>query len=83
MKLRVYSTSGPSWQPVKNGKPYNKFVGTIQFSDVERVMFGKRYNATVSGDTREQVIEKLDKYYIGEIVDINPEKLNGFIGGDQ
>ena len=83
MKLRVYSTSGPSWQIIKNGKPYNKWVGTIQFSDVERVMFGKRYTATVCGDSRQDVIDKLDRYYIGEIVNVNPEKLNGYFGGAQ
>ena len=81
MKLRVYSTSGPAWQPVKNGQPFNRWVGTIQFSDVERVMFGKRYFATVSGKTREEVLKKLDKYYIGEVVNLNPAKLRGHFGG--
>lgn len=83
MKVRVYSTSGPSWQPIKNGQPYNKWVGTIQFSDVERVMFGKRYTATVCGSTKQEVIDRLDRYHIGEIVNINPEKLHGFFGGMQ
>lgn len=81
MKVRVYSTSGPSWQPVKNGQPYNKWVGTIQFSDVERVMFGRRYTATVCGASKQDVTNKLDRYLIGEVVDVNPDKLNGFYQG--
>lgn len=81
MKLRVYSSSGPACQPVKNGQPYNKWVGTIQFSDVERVMFGKRYTITVCADTKEKVIAMLDKYSIGQIVNVNPNKLKGTCKG--
>lgn len=84
VKLRVYSTSGPSWQPVKDGKQYNKWVGTIQYSDAEHVMFGKRYTETVVGDSKEDVETKLDRYMIGEIVEINPARLNAqpVIGGN-
>ena len=71
MKVRVYATSGPAWQPVKDGKPYNKWVGTIQFSDVERVMFGRRYAITVESDNKDVVSKKLDKYRIGEILEIS------------
>lgn len=75
MKLRVYATSGPAWQPVKDGKEFNKWVGTIQFSDVERVMFGKRYYMLLAETDKEKVIKTLDRYAIGEIVDIPEEKL--------
>lgn len=83
MKLRVYSMSGPSWQPVKDGKPYNKWVGTIQYSDVERVMFSKRLTQTVVGDTKEDVEKQLDQHQWGEIIEIDPSKLNAqpIIGG--
>lgn len=84
MKLRVYSTSGPAWQPVKNGQPYNKWVGTVQFSAAERVFLGHRFTATVVGDTKESVARKLDKYHWGEVMEINPSKLNPdpIIGGN-
>ena len=84
LKLRVYSTSGPSWQPVKNGQPYNKWVGTIQFSDVERVFLGHRFTATVVGDTKEDAEKQLDQYQWGEIIEIDPSKLNAqpIIGGE-
>lgn len=83
LKLRVYSTSGPSWQPVKNGQPYKKWVGTIQFSDVEHVFLGHRFTATVVGDTKEQVVEQLNKYKWGEIVKVDPRRLNAdpILGG--
>lgn len=70
MKLRVYASSGPAWQPVKDGKPYNKWVGTIQFSDVEKVMFGRRYAISIADDDKDVVSKKLDKYLIGEVVEI-------------
>lgn len=76
MKMRVYSTSGPAWQPIKNGQAYNKWVGTVQFTDVERVFLGHRFTATVSGKTKEEVIEKLDKFRMGDVVNINPNRLN-------
>lgn len=83
LKLRVYSTSGPSWQPVKNGQPYNKWVGTIQFSDVEHVFLGHRFSATVVGDTKEEAEKQLDQYQWGEIIEIDPSKLNAdpILGG--
>lgn len=76
MKLRVYSTSGPAWQPVKNGKRYDKWVGTVQFSAVERVFLGHRFTATVVGDTKEEVAQQLDQYQWGEVMEINPSRLN-------
>lgn len=76
MKLRVYSTSGPAWQPVKNGQAYNKWVGTVQFTDTEHVYLGHKLTATVSGKTKEEVIEKLDKFHMGEVMNINPNRLN-------
>lgn len=76
MKLRVYTTSGPSWQPVKDGQPYNKWVGTVQFSAVERVFLGHRFTATVVGNSKEEVVRKLDKYIWGEIMEVSPSKLN-------
>lgn len=76
MKMKVYSTSGPAWQPVKNGQAYNKWVGTIQFTDTEHVCFGHRFTATVSGKTKEEVIEKLDKFHIGDVVNVSPNRLN-------
>lgn len=84
IKLRVYSTSGPSWQPIKNGKPYNKWVGTIQYSDIERVMFGKKYTETVVGNSKEDVEKKLDKCIIGEVIALNPSRLDAqpIIGGN-
>lgn len=83
MKLRIYSVSGPSWQPVKNGQPYNKWVGTVQFSAVERVFLGHRFTATVVGNTKEDVAQKLEKYTWGEIMNISPSRLNPdpIIGG--
>lgn len=75
MRARVYSVSGPAWQPVKDGKPYNKWVGTVQFSDVERVMFGKRYYMIVAMNNKEAVEHVLDKYMIGEIVTVADDKL--------
>jgi hypothetical protein len=83
VKLRVYSTSGPAWQPVKDGQPYNRWVGTIQYSNVERVIFGQRYTVTVVGDTKEEVEKQLDKYIIGEVVDVPVNSINPqpIIGG--
>lgn len=75
MKLRVYATSGPAWQPVKDGKAFNKWVGTIQFSDVEHVMFGRRYYMLLAEKDKEKVIKTLDRYMIGEIVDVPENKL--------
>lgn len=75
MRVKVYSVSGPAWQPVKDGKPYNKWVGTIQFSDVERVMFGKRYYMIVAMNSKEAVEHVPDKYMIGEIVTVSDDKL--------
>lgn len=84
VRLRIYATSGPAWQPVKNGQRYDKWVGTIQYSNVDRVMFGQRYTATVVGDTKEDVESQLNKYMIGEVIEIYPSKLNPqpIIGGD-
>lgn len=76
VKLRVYATSGPAWQPVKNGQPYNKWVGTVQFSSVERVFLGHRFTATIVGDTKEDVAQQLDKYQWGEVMQISPSRLN-------
>lgn len=76
MKLRVYSVSGPSWQPVKNGQRYNKWVGTVQFSDVERVLFGKRYVATITGNSEQEVFNKLDRYIVGKVMNIDPNKIH-------
>ena len=47
-------------------------------------MFGKRYTETVVGDSKEDVETKLDRYMIGEIVEINPARLNAqpVIGGN-
>lgn len=70
MKVRVYATSGPAWQPVKDGKPFNKWVGTVQFSDVERVMFGRRYAITVENEDKAVVEDYLNKYLIGEVVEV-------------
>lgn len=82
--LRVYSTSGPAWQPIKNGQPYNKWVGTVQFSGVERVFLGRRYTITVTGDTADEVESQLNNYMIGEVIEINPKQLNPdpIIGGN-
>ena len=66
MILRVYAVSGPSWQPVKDGKPYNKWVGTIQYSDVERVMFGRRYSMVISDCDKNKVDKILNSHVIGE-----------------
>ncbi len=82
MKVRVYSTSGPSWQPIKDGKRYNRWVGTIQFSDVEHVLFGKRYTATVSGFTKEDVEAQLARYQFGSVVSVPTNKLHGFFPGN-
>ena len=81
MKLRVYAVSGPSWQPVKDGKPYNKWVGTIQYSDVSRVMFGRRYSAIISGDTKQEVENKLVSFHIGDIVSVPAKNLFGLNPG--
>lgn len=81
MKVRVYSVSGPSWQSVKNGKPYNKWVGTLQFSNVEHVIFGRRYIATICGSKKEEVAKRLEHYRIGEVVDVNPDKFCGSYQG--
>lgn len=75
MNLRVYNTSGPAWQPVKDGKEFNKWVGTVQFSDVERVMFGKRYYMLITESSKEAVNAILDRYAIGEIVNVPESKL--------
>lgn len=82
--LRVYSTSGPSWQPIKNGKPFNKWVGTIMYSDVERVRFSKRYTETIVGDTKDEVEEKLCNKTMGEFVEVDTRKINkpAIIGGN-
>lgn len=74
-KLKVYSVSGPAWQPVKNGKPYNRWVGTIQFTDPLKVMFGFRYFLIVSSRNKDLVAEKLDKFIIGEIVNVPKNNL--------
>lgn len=75
MKVRVYATSGPAWQPVKDGKPFNKWGGTVQFSDVERVMFGKRYYLLIAESSKDAVNAILDRYAIGEIVNVPENKL--------
>lgn len=70
MKLRVYSVSGPSWQIIKNGKPYNKWVGVIQYTDVNHTVFGRRYYTTISGFTKGEVESKLTIFHIGDVVSI-------------
>lgn len=63
MNLIVYSISGPAFQPVKDGKPYNKYVATIQFSDRDR--YGCRWYKILSGDTAADVERQMDKYMVG------------------
>lgn len=47
-------------------------------------MFGKRYTETVVGNSKEVVEKKLDKYIIGEIIALNPSRLDAqpIIGGN-
>ena len=75
MKLRVYATSGPAWQPLKNGQPYNKWVGTIQFTEEHRVRFGTHFFMLIASEDKEKVSAQLDKYRLGEIVSAPEEKL--------
>ena len=65
MRVKVYSISGPAWQPVKNGKAYNKWVGTVQFSDATLVMFGRRYFMTIADKSKQIVENKLNQFIIG------------------
>lgn len=81
LKLRVHSTSGPAWQPVKNGQPYNKWVATVLFACTEQYSFGRKYTATITGTTREEIIDKLDKYNVGSVINVNPNKLHKRFGG--
>lgn len=75
MKVRVHNISGPAWQPVKDGKPYNKYVGTVELTDAEHVMFGRRYYMVIANESKEQVEKNLDKYLIGEIINVPEDKL--------
>lgn len=75
MKLKVYSVSNPAWQPVKNGKAYNKWVGTIQFTDPLKVMFGFRYSLVIASHSKEILSEKLEQFYIGQIVNVPKSSL--------
>lgn len=75
MKLRVYSLSGPAWQPLKNGKPYNKWVGTIHLSDAEHPMFGKRYFMGIAADSPARIESVLKHYVIGFVYNVDPSKV--------
>ena len=70
MRVKVYSTSGPSWQPVKNGKRYNKWVGTVQFTDPVFVIFGRHYFMTIADTDKRVVEDKLSQFIIGQIMEV-------------
>ena len=75
VKLRVYNTSGPAWQPIKNGQPYNKWVGTIDFTEEHRVRFSGHYQMVVASTDKDKVYEMLERFHLGEVVSVPEERL--------
>lgn len=79
VNLTVYSVSGPSFQPVKDGKPYNKYVGTIVLR--QRVFGGAlvRRTITIAADTPADVEKKLSAMSGKRDVAIRVSHLDPFI----
>lgn len=77
MRMLMHYASGPSFQGIKNGQPYNKWVGTITLVGNDLKTRCKKYFWEVSGDTPEEVEAMLTKYRIGEPIKTEFELTDG------
>lgn len=72
MKLKVQWTSGPSHQTYANGKPCDRYTGTVYFTGAAYACVTMQ----VYGKTANAVEKLLEKYQWGDIVDIPEGQLD-------
>lgn len=76
MKLKVQWTSGPSHQTYVNGKPCDRYTGTVYFTSAAYACGWMRLTMQVYGKTANAVEKLLEKYQCGDIVDIPEDQLD-------
>lgn len=76
MKLKVQQTSGPSHQVYANGKPCDRYIGTVYFTGATYGCHWMRFTKQVIASTPETVEKKLEKYRWGLEMDIDKDELD-------
>lgn len=76
MKLKVQWTSGPSHQTYANGKPCDRYCGTVYFTGAAYACGWMRFTMQVYGDTAKQVEKRLREFDWGDVVDIPEDQLD-------
>lgn len=76
MKLKVQFTSGPSHQTYANGKPCDRYCGTVYFTGAAYACGWMRFTMQVYGDTAKQVEKRLREFDWGDVVDIPENQLD-------
>lgn len=76
MKLKVQFTSGPSHQTYANGKPCDRYCGTVYFTGAAYACGWMRFTMQVYGDTAKQVEKRLREFDWGDVVDIPEDQLD-------
>lgn len=76
MFMKIYKVSTPAFQIVKDGKPFNKWVGYIWLSSIVQGQGRLKRTITVYGKTAEECEKKLDGYCWGELVDVDENALD-------
>ena len=76
MKLKVQFTSGPSHQTYANGKPCDRYVGTVYLTNAAYACGWQRFTKQIIGKTEDAVKKALDKYHWESIVEIPESELD-------
>ena len=76
MKLKIQWTSGPSHQTYANGKPCDRYTGTVYFTCAAYACGWMLFTMQVYGKTAKDVEKTLQQYQWGDIVDIPQDQLD-------
>ena len=76
MFMKIYGVSTPAHQILKDGKPFDKWVGYIRLSSIIQGQGRIRRTITVYGNTEEECEKNLGDFKLGELVEVDEAALD-------
>lgn len=83
MKVKTQWTSGPSHQTYHDGKPCDRYVGTVHFTGALYGTGWMRFTKQIIGKTTDDVEKQLKKYEWGKVVEMDVSELDPEIRHDK